>query len=502
MEIEPLILRPDQQDVKREIYHHIREGKNRVAVQAMTSFGKTALAASIIQDALSKGIDVLFTAPMITLVEQTLDEFYKWGIRDVGVIQADHPYKNFGMPVQICSIQSIQSIMKTDMAGWESYQKGKLLIHDETHIFHDTHKKMIDIADMPVLGLSASPWRKGLGKYYNVLVNGPDTKWLIEQGFLSPYIAYSHFVPDMTKVPMSNGDYSLKASGEKYEPKVVADIVGTWMEHAKGLKTILFAPRVLDAERFAQEFLAAGVSAVSVSGYMDNDDCYKEIERFRKGEITVICSVAKLATGFSVRDVGCIIDAQPTKSLMRHIQKYGRGLRTHPDKEKLIILDNAGNLLRNGLPDGEYPTTLHDGSEVGKDYKKKDDPLPKACIKCGFVKPPKVRICASCGFEPTAKSKLEVEQGKLVELKKTSKLTAPEKRNKNFSSEEKERFYGGLKHYGKEHGYKSGWSAMKYKEYFGVFPDKYKNAPIVEPDSGLLSWVKSRQIAYAKRKEK
>jgi DNA repair protein RadD len=53
--------------------------------------GKTVLAASIIESALAKGKRVIFTVPAISLVDQTVREFYAEGIRDVGVIQADHP---------------------------------------------------------------------------------------------------------------------------------------------------------------------------------------------------------------------------------------------------------------------------------------------------------------------------------------------------------------------------------------------------------------------------
>ncbi|MBL6999232.1 MAG: hypothetical protein ISR73_05170, partial [Gammaproteobacteria bacterium] len=55
-------LRPDQNKFKRAIYQSIREGKNP-AGQAMTSFGKTMVAADIADDAVSSGLGVLFIVP-------------------------------------------------------------------------------------------------------------------------------------------------------------------------------------------------------------------------------------------------------------------------------------------------------------------------------------------------------------------------------------------------------------------------------------------------------
>lgn len=493
-----IMLRPDQLQAKREIYARIRQGQSRVALQAMTSFGKTVLAASIVHDAMEKGLGVLFCAPMITLIDQTLVEFDRFGISDCGVIQADHPLTDYSRPIQICSVQSIASILKRDRAGWERFQQDRLIIIDECHIWHKPYEVMLEVANKPVIGLSATPWRKGLSDWFDSLVQGPSTTWLIENGNLSPFRAFSHYVPDMTGVATNaSGDYSLKESGEKYQAKIIGDIVGTWRKHAEGRKTILFAPRVADAQRFAAEFVAQGYKAVAISGYMDKLDCQMEVEKFRKGETQIICSVSKLATGFSVTDVGCIIDAQPTKSLMRHIQKLGRGLRVHPGKDDVIILDNAGNLIRNGLPDDEYPAELVDGSGESKDRRKPDDPKPEPCPQCHAVKPPKVRKCPACGFAPVAKSKVEVEDGNLVELGKIQR-----KENKNWTANQKRRFFGELKTIAADRGYKPGWAANQYRQRFGVWPNAYKDAPPVEPSFETRDWVTSRLIAYHKRTEK
>ena len=489
-----LVLRPDQEEAKRALYQSVRDGNKCTVLQAMTSFGKTALAAQITLDALSRGKEVIFTAPMITLVEQTAHEFYKFGIEDIGIIQADHPATNLDAKVQICSIQSIQSILKKDPEFWQEYQKGKIIIHDECHLQYKAQHMMNFMADSPVFGLSATPWAKGMAKHWDHLVQGPSTKWLIENGHLSPYRAYSHYVPDMKGVQVSaSGDYNSKEAGEKYDKKIIGDIVKTWEKHAKGRKTILFAPRVVDAERFAEEFRRSGYRAVSVSGYMDQEECGLEVERFRNGEYDVIASVAKLATGFSVRDVGCIVDAQPTQSLMRAVQKWGRALRTHPDKEDAIILDNAGNIPRNGLPDDEFPDLLDDGKPGNKtDRKKKEDPLPKPCPSCNYLKPPKVNKCPACGFEAKTQSQLQVEAGELVEI---GRAKAQKKLNKSLDADQKREIFGGLKWIARERGYKPGWAAHAYRSITGVWPNKYKDAEPVKPSADIIEFVENRRRA-------
>ena len=487
--------------LKRDIYAQIREGNRKVMCKAPTGFGKTVLLADIIHDAVSKGIRVIFTVPTLTLIDQTLYELTKFGL-DCGVIQADHFATDYSKKVQIASVQTIASQLKRNnkaqMFQMEQYYKDVICLIDEAHLKYKAVEWLINHTSKPCIAASATPWAKGLGLLYDSIVHAPDAEWLIDNGYMSPFKAYSHFVPDMKGVQTNaSGDYSSKQSGEKYDDRIIGDIVSTWKKHANGKQTILFAPRVVDAERFAAEFNSAGISAVAVSGYMDNADCRMEVDRFKNHEITVICSVAKLTTGFDVKDVGCIIDVQPTKSLMRHVQKLGRGLRPYPDKE-LIILDNAGNLLRNGLPDADFPMHLDMGEGETNDRRTKDEALPKECIKCHIMKPPKVHICPACGFKPEPKSQVEIEQGGLVELK-----SAMAKRNRDDSWDEKVAFMAELNLHAENKKYKRGWVVNQYKARYSVLPwdGRLKGVPpaqIISEDT--QKWIISRQIAWANRR--
>ena len=60
-------------------------------------------------------------------------------------------------------------------------------------------------------------------------------------------------------------------------------------------------------------------------------------------------------------------------------------------------------------------------------------------------------------------------------------------------------FYRELKFVAQNHNYKPGWVAYKFKERFGVFPPwSYRDLSPTIPSNATLSWVRSRNIAYAK----
>ena len=63
----------------------------------------------------------------------------------------------------------------------------------------------------------------------------------------------------------------------------------------------------------------------------------------------------------------------------------------------------------------------------------------------------------------------------------------------------KQEWYSGLLYIAFEKGYKEGWAAFKYKEKFGEWPNNLSKRMAL-PSQSLRSYIRSRQIAYAKVK--
>jgi len=67
--------------------------------------------------------------------------------------------------------------------------------------------------------------------------------------------------------------------------------------------------------------------------------------------------------------------------------------------------------------------------------------------------------------------------------------------------EDKQKFYSELIYVAQSRGYKPGWSAVKYREKFGVYPRGLVEVPS-QPSLTTLGWIKSRQIAWAKSRRR
>jgi DNA repair protein RadD len=459
-------------------------------LQAPTGFGKTRLAAAIIEGALTKDKRVIFTVPALSLVDQTVEAFWNDGVRNIGVIQGCHGMTDWSRPVQVASVQTLQRRQDLPQAD--------VIIIDECHRWFEFYPKwMMDPAwqNRPFIGLSATPWTRGLGRYFDDLIIAATTKDLITAGYLSPFRVFAPSHPDLTGVRTVAGDYHEgDLSGVMNDSTLVADVVDTWLGRAQNRSTFCFAVDRAHAKHLQQEFTTAGVSTGYIDAYTPSKEREDIRRKFQDGQIRVVCNVGCLTTGIDW-DVRCIILARPTKSEMLFVQIIGRGLRPAEGKEDCLILDHSDTHLRLGFVTDIHHDILDDGRPRANS-KSDRIRLPKECPQCAFLKPPRMRECPACGFKAEAISDIEVADGELIEV------IGRKKRGDEASKDEKAEFYAQLKGYAQTHGYASGWAAHKFREKFDLWPNGYKDVSAMEPRPKVLSWIKSRQIAWAKSKQR
>jgi DNA repair protein RadD len=219
-------LRPHQQRALDDLRLSLARGHRRPMLQAPTGFGKTLAAAHIIQRALDKRKRVAFTVPALSLIDQTVAAFEAEGIRWLGVMQGIHERTDRDQPVQVCSVQTVARRKRPDV---------DLVIVDEAHQIHrEIFRWMKDCPGIPFIGLSATPWARGLGKHYDDLIIAATTADLIRDGYLSPFVAFAPSEPDLANVRTVAGDYHEGELADAMDkPVVTGDIVGTWRKRGE-----------------------------------------------------------------------------------------------------------------------------------------------------------------------------------------------------------------------------------------------------------------------------
>lgn len=470
------------------------DGHRSQMLVAPTGAGKTEMAMELLEAAAQKGNRAAMILDRIVLCNQTSERLDKYGIGH-GVLQSGHWRYRPHELIQVCSAQTLEK------RG--SLPNTKLLIVDEAH---NTRRQTIEfIKNNPhikVVGLSATPFTKGLGQTYTNVVSAISTGELVNRGRLAPLRVFIAKEIDMTGAAKVAGEWSSK-DAESRGMQITGDVVSEWVKKTHEIfggprKTVVFASGVAHAADLAQKFGEAGYNFISLS-YKDDDEFKAEVIRdFSKPDTSIHGLIATdiLTKGFDVPDVMIGVSARPfSKSLASHVQQMGRVMRSHSSKEFALWLCHSGNYLRF-LEDWEdvYAngvTEIDEGREKPRKEKTQAEKEAAKCPKCNAFWPGRADTCACCGFMRVRRNEVVVNPGELQEL-------ATGQNVKDHAT--KQSFYSQLLTLASDRGYSDGWVAHKYKEKFTAWPRGLDR--VAEPVSvEVARWVKSRQIAWAKARK-
>jgi DNA repair protein RadD len=486
-----LHLRDHQMQVIDKLRDGFKKGHRAQLLYAPTGFGKTEVAIYLMKATTEKYNKAAIVLDRLVLVDQTSNRLSKYKISH-GVFQSGHWKFDKNERLQVCSAQT--------MERRNGFPDIDLLIVDECHIARKQTSEFIkNNPNVKVIGLTATPFTKGLDSLYTNVVNGATTEWLVENKWLTPLKVFIAKEIDMKGAKKIAGEWSPEAVTER-GMKITGDIVDEWEKKThevfgKPVKTIVFCSGVAHGADLVQKFSERGYNFVSIS-YKDNDEFKKDaIEDFAKPDTEIHGLIATdiLTRGFDVPDVLIGVSARPfSKSFASHVQQMGRIMRSHPGKEFALWLDHSGNYLRfRDDWDEVFESGVTKLNEEGEKAKKEPTEKVKKeskCPSCGHLWPKNSDICTNCGHVRKKRNHVEAVAGELHELFGTNKSMR----------DEKQTFYSELIYIAGEKKYNPGWASHKFKQKFGVWPRGLVDIGI-PPTIKTVNWVKSRNIAWAKR---
>src|SRR5690606_33455998 len=211
--------RLDLYDYQLAILEKLREGfaagHKAQMLYCPTGGGKTEMAISLMEAASLKYNRSAMILDRIILCNQTSERLDKYSI-DHGVLQSGHwrfrPYER----IQVCSAQTLERM--------DSLPDTKLLIVDEAHQTRKQTEELIkNNKKLKGVGVSATPYKKGLGKVYTNVVSAVTTHELVNSGRLAPLRVYVGKEIDMTGAKKVAGEWSSKEADTR-GIKITGDI--------------------------------------------------------------------------------------------------------------------------------------------------------------------------------------------------------------------------------------------------------------------------------------
>lgn len=488
-----MILRGYQDSCLEKLRNGFVSGHRAQMLYGPCGSGKTEIAISLLNATAEKDNRVAMVMDRRILCDQTSQRLDKYGIEH-GVLMADHWNYRPDRKIQICSAQTLEA------RG--SFPGLKLLIIDEAHCSRASITEFIhNHPHVKVIGLSASPFTKGLGAIYSNVVNATTTRELVDSGQLAPLKVYISKEIDMTGAKKIAGEWSQKEATER-GIKITGDIVSEWVKktheiYGEPKKTVVFCAGVAHGEDLSRQFAEAGYNFVSIS-YKDEDefksDALKEFAR-EGSSIHGIIATDILTKGFDQADVHFGISARPfTKSFSSHVQQLGRIMRPHHEKESAIWLCHSGNFLRfRDQWDELYGSGVDALDDTFEKAKKEPTDIEKAkakCPMCGALWPGNSDTCAHCGMVRVRKNEVVSVAGEMLELTAT--------KAEKYSSEFKEGWYQSMLGLLRQKGKNENRAYHLYKEKFGVAPAWKKTS--AEPTIEVIGYLQRANISFAKRR--
>ena len=206
-----------------------------------------------------------------------------------------------------------------------------------------------------IVGWTATPWRtdkKDLAEYLDEVVFERTLMWAQETGVLCPHHA------ERIQSTADLRDIHVRASGE-FDPQDLAAVLNTdWVnseiisgieqhafsgdKHTPRKHVIVFCHDQGQVRALTHQLNERGHPAAEV---IDSTPPYERTERiakFKAGELRLLLTCAALVEGFDAPMTDCVVMAKPMRSSLPYVQATGRGLRVHPGKNYLLVLDTVG----------------------------------------------------------------------------------------------------------------------------------------------------------------
>jgi len=386
-------LRDYQKTAVENVVQFFRRSDQPAAVVLPTGSGKSLVIAELARIARGR---VLVLAHVKELVEQNHEKYVSYGLT-AGIFSASLGKKERHEKATFGSVQSIAP------APDDFFKDFSLLVIDECHRVADSsdtqyqeviRKLRAANPDIRILGLTATPYRLGLGWIYERAPNGEiksDRPRFFKQCVYElplSYMVKNRYltIPIKVNIPVTSYDFSeLSETGRVYSLSEIEEI----LKSQKQLTPLIINNIVDITERYHRQgvmiFSASVRHAEEILGYLpegqarlvvgDTDMTSRDqiITDFKAKKFKYLVNVSVLTTGFDAPHVDVIAILRPTESNSLYQQIVGRGLRLSPEKKDCYVLDYTG------MGHDIYAPEISD-----KRPAKDTVPVLVPCPECGF----------------------------------------------------------------------------------------------------------------------
>ncbi|MCP3685785.1 MAG: DEAD/DEAH box helicase family protein [bacterium] len=390
-----------QKDAVKAIFDYFWSGKRgNPLVVAPTGSGKSVIIAGFCEEVTRRwpGQKVLILSHTQEILEQDFDALEKHiQNQRIGLYSA-------GMKSRTIEDITVAGINSVHYRSW-LFTEFDIIIVDEAHSIsaksEGMYRKFFNKMQVPVIGLTATPFRLGHGylhlgedAFFDEIVYNIPLETLEKEGFVCPLSTKgTDEKMDATGIKKQAGDFRIRELSLAFDRIEITKRIITEMSKYKEerKKWLLFGIDISHVINIADELKLQGIKAEAVYSGLSQTVRKQRIQDYKDDKLQALVSVAVLTTGFDVKRIDLIGLLRSTTSPVLHTQILGRGRRIHPTKENCLVLDFAGNMARLGTD--KNPLVKMKGE------KGSGDPIMKECPSCREMVHAATRNCPLCNFK-------------------------------------------------------------------------------------------------------
>ena len=339
-----------QQEALESLQKLRDKGADRALVISATGSGKTYLSAF---DARATGMKMLYIVHRLPILRKSMKSFEAVMEGTESVAMYDPARNNLYADCTFATIQTLSKPRVLSMIPPDTFDY--ILIDEVHHAGAETYQRVIGhFKPKFLLGMTATPDRTDDYDIYRLFDYNIACEIRLREAMENRLICPFHYfgISDLSIDGESDEDYShfLKTHIDQRVDNVIsnADYYGFCGKRVKGL---VFCTDLEDAEEYSRRFNARGYRTTWVSGAMDKGLVESQIERLESDEeelaLDYIFTADLFNEGVDIPAINQVIMLRPTQSPIVFTQQLGRGLRHHPDKDYVVVLDFIGNYERN-----------------------------------------------------------------------------------------------------------------------------------------------------------
>lgn len=340
---------PHQVAAVARIQEELRENRSTLLVMA-TGTGKTCTFADLIAKTPGRS---LVLAHRDELVQQAAARIETQTGKRVGVEKAELRASLLD-DVVVASVQTLRG--EARRTRWPADHFSLVVIDEAHHAVADTYGYVIDhFSDAKLLGVTATPDRgdgEAMGKVFDTFAYRYDIADAIRDGILCPIRCTSIYVKglDMSAVRTTAGDLNQGDLDTLMTEEVLHGIAKPVLELAGDRRTLVFATSVVAAHKIAEIICRYKPAAArALDGSAPTEERRDTLRQYEAGSFQYLVNCALFTEGFDSPAISCVAVGRPTKSRSLYAQMIGRGTRTFPGKDNLLVLDFTGNAGRHQL---------------------------------------------------------------------------------------------------------------------------------------------------------